>query len=123
MPVLIDSNILVDLLRNSDPAKRFIASIPKKPFASVVTVSELLAGARSRQEEARIGALKNWMRFLVVDEPIAERAGQHMKHYSRSHGLDALDALIAATAEHHCLALATRNVKHFPMFPKLKAPY
>jgi predicted nucleic acid-binding protein len=121
--VLIDSNVLVDLLRNADPAKRYIASIPKKPFASVVTVSELLAGARSRQEEARIEALKSWMRFLVVDELIAERAGQYIKHYRRSHGLDAFDALIAATAEHHGLALATRNVKHFPMFPKLKAPY
>jgi len=32
-------------------------------------------------------------------------------------------AYIAATAEHHGLKLATLNVKHFPMFPKLKRAY
>ena len=31
--------------------------------------------------------------------------------------------LIAATAEHHGLDLATLNVKHFPMFKRLKAAY
>ncbi len=40
-----------------------------------------------------------------------------------SHGLDDIDALIAATAEHHGLRLATLNVKHFPMFPKLRRAY
>ena len=34
-----------------------------------------------------------------------------------------MDAIIAATAEHHGLRLATLNVKHFPMFPKLKRAY
>ena len=40
-----------------------------------------------------------------------------------SHGIDIPDAIIAATAEHHGLRLATLNVKHFPMFPKLKRAY
>ena len=30
---------------------------------------------------------------------------------------------VAATAEHHGLELATLNVKHFPMFKRLKAAY
>ena len=45
------------------------------------------------------------------------------KHYQRSHGLEFPDALIAATAEHHGLTLATLNVKHFPMFRNLKPAY
>jgi predicted nucleic acid-binding protein len=40
-----------------------------------------------------------------------------------SHGIDIPDAIIAATAEHHGLKLATLNVRHFPMFRKLKPAY
>ena len=46
-----------------------------------------------------------------------------MRHFHKSHGIDIPDALIAATAEHHELRLATLNVKHFPMFPKLRRAY
>ena len=38
-----------------------------------------------------------------------------MKHYAPSHGLDAIDALVAATAKHHGRPLATLDVEHFPM--------
>ncbi len=54
---------------------------------------------------------------------IYARAGVFLRLYRSSHGLDMPDALIAATAEHHGLQLATLNVKRFPMFPKLKPAY
>ena len=121
--MLLDSNILVDVIRNVSPALGFVKSLAKKPHASVVTLAELVAGARSRTEEAAIRALQRWVRFLDVDAAISERAGQFMKHYQASHGFDDLDAIIAATAEHHGLELATLNVKHFPMFRRLKPAY
>jgi predicted nucleic acid-binding protein len=43
-----------------------------------------------------------------------------MRHFAMSHGIDIPDAIMAATAEHRGLRLATLNVKHFPMSPKLK---
>jgi predicted nucleic acid-binding protein len=46
-----------------------------------------------------------------------------MRHFHRSYGIDIPDAIIAATAEHHGLELATLNLKHFPMFPRLKPAY
>jgi predicted nucleic acid-binding protein len=36
-----------------------------------------------------------------------------MKTYAKSEGLDASDAMIAATAIHEGLKLSTRNKKHF----------
>ena len=63
------------------------------------------------------------LRLYSVDKKIAEAAGRLVKHYQPSHGLDDIDALIAATAEAHGLKLATVNVKHFPMFPRLKPAY
>ena len=43
-----------------------------------------------------------------------------MKTYARSHGLQPLDSLIAATALEDLLTLATKNRKHFQMIGDLK---
>jgi predicted nucleic acid-binding protein len=58
-----------------------------------------------------------------VTGDIAKRAGVFVRHSHASHGTSPIDAIIAATAEHHGLRLATLNVKHFPMLPKLKRAY
>jgi predicted nucleic acid-binding protein len=121
--MLLDSNILIDLLRGRAEAKRFIQSLSKRPSTSVICAMELLAGARSRAEERSIDKLFQHAPPFDVTDPIARRAGQFLKHYRNSHGVTDPDALIAATAEHHGLVLATRNVKHFPMFPELVAAY
>lgn len=43
-----------------------------------------------------------------------------MKKYAKSHGLDPLDALIAASAINSDLTLATKNRKHFKAIDGLK---
>ena len=123
MSGLLDTNVLVDYLRRRHVAVQFIEKYRSKPSVSVCTIMELMSGAKSQAEERRIAKLPGIITALPVDIAIARIAGQHVKHYQRSHGLDDLDALIAATAEHHGLELATLNVKHFPMFKKLKAAY
>jgi predicted nucleic acid-binding protein len=60
---------------------------------------------------------------LSVTPFIAEAAGHAMRHFKKSHDLDIADALIGATAEEHGLQLATLNVKHFPMLPRLRPAY
>ena len=63
------------------------------------------------------------MHIVGTGHQIARRAGAWVRVYGPSHSVGLADALIAATAEHHGLELATLNVKHFPMFKRLKAPY
>jgi predicted nucleic acid-binding protein len=41
----------------------------------------------------------------------------------RHHNIDGFDLAIAATAIRTGARLLTRNVRHFPMFPGLQAPY
>ena len=60
---------------------------------------------------------------LDVTHEIGVRSGLFLKQYRASHNIGAIDALIAATAEIHHLQLATRNLKHFPMFKNLERPY
>ena len=123
MALLLDTNIIVDYLRQHPPAIALVAGIRGKPYVSVATAMELYAGASSRSDERRIEQILASSNVLVATLEIARAAGQHVKNYKAAHGLDDLDALIAATAEHHGLTLATLNVKHFPMFRRLKAAY
>lgn len=80
-------------------------------------------GLRSSERRAanRLFALIAW---IPVTESVARRAGELGRQWRRSHpGIGVADLAIAATAEAIDASLATRNVKHFPMFKGLKAPY
>lgn len=123
MIMLVDTNVMIDYLRRSPAATRYLGALKNKPAASVVSIMELYAGARSRNEETRIDRLAASTNLIPVEFEIARSAGQFVKHFQQSHGMDDLDAIIAATAEHHGLELATLNPKHFPMFPRLTRPY
>jgi predicted nucleic acid-binding protein len=59
-----------------------------------------------------------------VDPDVAEEAGALGRRWIRSHHLiDGADLAIAATAILTGSRLLTRNVRHFPMFADLRAPY
>lgn len=123
MSLLLDTNILIDVLRGSEQARDLITAQTDPPSVSVASVVELHAGYRSRREELAGERLLQQSSVLVLTADIAKRAGVFSRLYQHSHGLDDMDAIIAATAEHHGLKLATLNVKHFPMFPRLKPAY
>ena len=121
--VLLDTNILIDYIRRVPAAVAWLRSLPRPPDISVISVLELHVGARSQQEEQEIEALCAPLRVLADHGGDRESGGAFMRHFGKTHGIDVPDVIIAATAEHHGLKLATLNVKHFPMFPKLKRPY
>jgi predicted nucleic acid-binding protein len=123
MSVLLDTSILVDLLRGKPAALAFVGGLAKPPSLSVVTVAELRAGQRSAREAVTIDQLVGSYAIHDASLAVAERAGAYLRQYRKSHQLDMADILIAATAAHHGLALATLNLKHFPMFTHLTAPY
>lgn len=107
--VLVDTDVLIDHLRG---ARRLSVEGLQLSY-SVVTRCELFAG-RSAQEE-RVGQLLGPFRELPVDRAVAEQAGR----LRRAGGIATADALIAATAQRHGLALWTRNVRHFAAVPDL----
>lgn len=90
---------------------------------SVLSLTELYLGLRRQKEERSLVELERLIRPLGIDRDIAVRAGAFVRHYGPSHSVEIPDAIIAATAEHHGLRLATLNVKHFPMFPKLRRAF
>jgi predicted nucleic acid-binding protein len=123
MSYLLDTTVLVDLLRGKPAAAVFVNGLAVRPTLSVITVAELRAGERSAKEAGMIDALVASYAIADISLAVAERAGGYLKAFRKSHRLDMADVLIAATAAEGRLPLATLNLKHFPMFPDLTAPY
>jgi hypothetical protein len=66
-------------------------------------------------KESATGALLSAFRKTPLSEEIALAAGNMLRTYRRSHGMELGDALIASTAVELGATLITRNVKHYPM--------
>jgi predicted nucleic acid-binding protein len=121
--VLLDTCVAIDVLRGHPAALRFIGGFVDVPSLSAITATELIGGVRNAQERIAIERLLSVYTVHDIDLDIATLAGDHVRQYGPSHGVDPIDALIAATAGIHGLELATLNLKHFPMFKGLKRPY
>jgi hypothetical protein len=121
--VLLDSNVVIDFLRGRHDANSLIEGLSEPPFVSVLTIMEIHAGLKGGTEEQRAVAFFRAARHIGVDAAMAALAGDFRRKYRPSHGLDAVDALIAAAAIMKRLPLLTLNTKHFPMVYDVRRPY
>ena len=120
--IVLDTTVLIDVLRGYRPALEFLRNQVDPPACSEITRVEILRGIRNRERdatEALIGAI----RWIDLDEQIARRAGALGRTWRRSHALATADLVIGATALELGAELATSNLRHFPMFAGLAAPY
>jgi predicted nucleic acid-binding protein len=120
---LLDTCVLVDVLRKRTPAIAFVEGLEGEAWVSVVTAAELAAGQRSREELVKIRLLLDELIVVNIDLEIAILAGAYCRDFRRSHGVEIPDGLIAATAEIHAVQLVTRNTRHFPMLDDVLVPY
>ena len=120
---MLDTTVLVDVLRRVPAARDYLRTLAHPPWCSEVTRVEVIRGLRSSERSAA-DRLFAGFRWHPVDEEVARLAGELGRTYRRSHRhAGAPDLIVAATAQRLDLPLATSNVKHFPMFPRLKTPY
>ncbi|HET6612932.1 MAG TPA: type II toxin-antitoxin system VapC family toxin [Kofleriaceae bacterium] len=125
MNVFVDTSVLIDVLRGSAEAAQILTDFRARGLlhSSVVVKAEILAGMRA-SEDASTRRLLSAIEWHGVDEKIAEEAGRLGRQWLPSHhSIDTADLLIAATAIVLKCPLLTLNIKHFPMFPGIRAPY
>jgi predicted nucleic acid-binding protein len=118
MLVLIDSDVLIEVLRGHDEAivEKWLglAASSDTTLCSPVSIAELWQSARPR-EEASLTALFDVMLSVPADAQIGRLAGDCVRRYSKSHRVELADALIGATAIFHGAHLWSRNRKRYPM--------
>ncbi|MBA3779348.1 MAG: type II toxin-antitoxin system VapC family toxin [Chloroflexi bacterium] len=123
---LIDTNILIDHLRGRPEAHALLAKAVEdgqELWGITVTRTEVLAGMRASEEPPTLELLAQ-LRWLDVTSGLADEAGMLARLHHRSHpGIETVDYLIAAATQALEADLQTLNVKHFPMFEGLIAPY
>ena len=124
---LLDTNVISELVRRTpDPTVlKWFASLDEALiYVSVLSLGELRKGVASLPPSRRRAELDQWIesafktrfgdRLLLIDATVAERWG-FIAAMAKSKGiaLAVIDGLLAATALHHNLAIATRNVSDF----------
>jgi len=116
--ILLDSDIVIQILRRRDIALTEhwmqLGESGNLVLYSPVTEAEIWHGVRASEREA-VENLFSALTCVPVDQEIGRKAGDYLRQFHKSHSVELGDALIAASAHVHGLALWTRNRKHYPM--------
>ncbi|RJP46183.1 MAG: type II toxin-antitoxin system VapC family toxin [Desulfobacteraceae bacterium] len=119
--ILCDTNIFIEAFKDNPSATEMLRRIGFQNISlSAVTLMELYFGACNKRELAKIKSRMKNLETLILDGSITNTAIDLIAKYSKSHGLQIPDALIAATAICHDMELLTYNVKDFKFIKGIK---
>jgi len=124
-PVVVATDVCVDLALGVPQAVAFFRKPPVDIRLATATYLELLAGARSPEEQRRIKRFVQGYAVLSLGPMASSRAVELMLEHGLADGLQPLQALAAATALAHEIPLATRNPEPYRNIPDLEvvSPY
>jgi predicted nucleic acid-binding protein len=117
VPLLLDTTVLIDVLRGRRAAERLLGlrSSGEVPFVCCINVEEIWRGLGPGDEDAA-ARLLDGLRLADLGLPEGRRAGRWRRD-AAANGmtLSQADCLIAAAAVGIGARLATGNPTHFPM--------
>lgn len=115
--VLVDSDVIIELLRGNEAVLgtlEFLMAKGTSLFYSPISRAEIDQGLRPG-EEGTAQELFAQFNCIDIDDDIGKRAGKYLKDWRKSHSVELGDALIAASAAGNKTPLFTFNRKHYPM--------
>jgi predicted nucleic acid-binding protein len=121
---IVDTTVVVDLLRAHPPALTWLASQDRLGSTSIVWL-EIIEGAPNRQAQRQaVEILHHFERIDPCPEDFDWAIEQALK-FKLSHNADMMDCLIASAAHRLSLPLYTSNLKHFlpPIGSLAQKPY
>lgn len=114
---LIDTDILIWVLRGNEKYKKFLLDLKSKGSLSIstITIAEIYKNIYPSEivkTETILNEFETW--DVTIDS--AKQAGLYWQQYVKKlKNLSLTDCLIAGTASVHDLMLVSLNTKHFPM--------
>lgn len=123
---VLDTSVLIDLLRGFPPAIDWFASLGRQQVAITPVVwMETVQGAANRVKRAQAIHL---LRRFRIEHPTQDDNRWAMRQTARfylSHGIQLQDAMIASVAARLAVPLYTTNLRHFQPLPSVDArkPY
>ena len=111
-PVLIDTCILIDYLKENGNVINSLENINKPCINSVIEM-EILQGARDKYELDKIEQKLSDFFRIELNQPILNKATELVKKYTLSHNLLLPDAIIAAHCNYFNIKVYTYNKKDF----------
>jgi len=120
--ILIDTDILIDVARNVQPAIDALENLNKtyQIAISSVTEMELIVGCKNKSELRKLEKFLQYFTIVPIDRQITETAVKFLKKYHLSHNLLIADALIAATAIVFDIDFISKNQRDFKYINALK---
>lgn len=125
--ILLDSDVLIDLLRKHPPALEWFDALPDDEELAVsgYVAMELIQGCRSKAEQARVQRGFSAYEIVWLSPADCDRALGVFATYRLSHNAGLLDALIGQTAIALGVPLHTFNQRHYSFIPGMQTvqPY
>lgn len=118
MKYLIDTNILVELLRGNRKIAKFLENLERPLFISGMTEAELLSGkeCKHKTKRTKVTELISMFEKINPDNEINQLAGELRREFN----LGLMDAIIAATAFREKLTLITLDKDFLKVKGKIK---
>lgn len=123
VPILVDTDVMVDFLRGHPQAEALIRTYSARIILPSIVAAELYAGVKGDEELSTLDSLIALFRVVHVSCGIARAGGLYRRDYGKSHGVGLADAIVAATADVERADLKTLNTRHYPMFKGLRPAY
>ena len=123
--MLLDTDVLIDILRGHEPALEWFAGLEILPGIPGFVAMELVQDADNKIRVERAMKLISPLTIAWPSTSACDRALSAFKSYHLSHSLGLLDALIAATAIELSAPLLTFNAKHYRIVEglEIRQPY
>lgn len=123
---LLDTDIMIDVLRNYPPALGGLRSVGEESIVLPgFVVMALYQGCQNKSEHAKVGRVLKSCRVVWPSEQVCSEAAAMYSNHHLNSGLGILDALIGQTSIALGLPLHTFNEKHYRVIPGLRTiqPY
>jgi predicted nucleic acid-binding protein len=110
---LLDTSIVVDILRNYPPYQQWFSSVSLQLGVTKFVWMEVLQGAVSKNKQQQAIQVLNKFVLIPIEVSDIDWALTHLtQNILATSGLDMKDALIASTSARLQVPLYTHNLKH-----------